>query len=127
MTKSKLNELLSIAKQAQAQWDKWESEGAYDQSPLSRESLNVAVLGQNSWRSLHKAIRASEPCTVLLQNGETRNIGTVGILTADQMMYYSETVNEPHTMEGVNLRFVESIEKVESTDKTLNAEDGNQS
>ena len=117
MANPKLNELLSIAKQAQAQWDKWESEGAYDRSPLSRESLNVAVLGQKSWRSLHPAIRASEPCIVLLQNGETRKVGTVGILTANQMMYYSETVNGPHTIEGVNLRFVESIEKVEESPK----------
>ena len=117
MANAKLNELLSIAKQAQAQWDKCESEGSYDQYPLSRESLNVAVLGQRSWRSLHRAIRASEPCTVLLQNGETRKVGTVGILTDDQMMYYSETVNGPHTLEGVDLRFVASIEKVEESPK----------
>ena len=109
-----LNRLLERAKQAQAQWDKWESEGDYNRSPewkaLSRSSLDA-------WTAVHRAIREAEPCIVFLQNGETRNIGTVGVLTADQMMYYSETVNAKYAMQGTNLKFVASIEKVEESPK----------
>ena len=122
MTNAKLNELLSIAKQAQTQWDKWESEGEYDRSP---EWKALSRSAHDSWTALHRAIRESEPCIVSLQNGETRNIGTVGMLCSSLMMYYSEDVRAKYTKAGTNLKFVKAIEKVESTDQGLNAEDGN--
>ena len=108
MNSAKLNELLSIAKQAQ--WDKWESEGEYDRPP---EWKGLYRSAQDAWTVLHRAIREAEPCLLSLENGETRNIGTVGLLCSSLMMYYSEVVRAKYTMAGTNLKFVTSIEKVE--------------
>ena len=121
MTNAKLNELLGIAKQAQSQWETWENEGAYDLLPSWKPLYRQA---QDAWTALHRAIRESEPCIVSLENGETRKIGTVGMLCSSLMMYYSEDVRAKHTMAGTNLKFVASIEKVESTAKDLSTEEG---
>ena len=109
MTNAKLNELLGLAKQAQQQWDKWEDEGTFDRLPSWKPLYRQA---QDSWTTLHRAIREAEPCLLSLENGETRNIGTVGMLCSSLMMYYSEDVRAKYTMAGTNLKFVASIEKV---------------
>ena len=114
MNNAELNELLEIAKESQAQWDKWESEGEYDRAPEWKGLFRSA---QDAWIVLHRAIREAEPCTLSLKNGQTRRVGTGGLLTADQMMYYSETVNAKYAMQGTNLKFVTSIEKVEESPK----------
>ena len=110
MTNIELNRLLERAKLLQRQWDKWESEGAYDRSP-SWKPLYRSV--QDSWTAVHRAIREAEPCIVSLENGETRQVGTVGMLCSSLMMYYSEVVRAKYTMAGTNLKFVASIEKME--------------
>ena len=108
MTNAKLNELLGIAKQAQSQWETWGNEGAYDRSP---EWKGLYRSAQDSWTAFHRAIREAEPCLLSLENGETRKIGTVGMLCSSLMMYYSEDVRAKHTMAGTNLKFVTSIER----------------
>lgn len=110
MTNAKLNELLGLANQAQAQWDKWAGEGYYNRSPEWKTLYRSA---RDAWTVFHRAIREAEPCIVFLQNGETRNIGTAGMLCSSLMMYYSEKPDAKWTMAATNLKFVASIEKVE--------------
>lgn len=105
-----LNALLWVAKESQQQWDHWESEGDYDRSPEWKVLYRSA---RDSWTVLHRSIREAEPCLITLENGKTRQIGTVGVLTADLMMYYSEDTNAKYAMQGTSLKFVTSIEKVE--------------
>ena len=112
MINGELNELLRAAKESQQQWDKWGSDGDYNRSS---EWKALSRSAQDSWTVLHRAIRESEPCIVNLENGKTRQIGTVGALTADLMMYYSEDTNAKYAMQGTSLKFVTSIENVEDS------------
>ena len=105
----KLNQLLEEAKQAQQAWDKWESEGAFDRLP----SWNLLYRStRDCWTLLHRAIIESVPCDLLLENGETRQIGTAGALTSDLMMYYSPDKNAKYTFQSTSLQFVCKIEKI---------------
>lgn len=108
MTNVELNELLKTAKDSQADWDLWKRDGVYDRSPEWKELYRSVV---NAWTILHKAILKSAPCNFHLENGESRNIGTPGLLTDDLMLYYSESVDAQSTMQGTNLKFVTRIER----------------
>ena len=104
-----LSQLLDKAKQAQQAWDEWESEGAFDRVP---EWKLLYRSTRDAWTLLHRAIIESVPCDLLLKNGETRQIGTAGVLTSDLMMYYSPDKNAKYTFQGTSLKFVCKIEKI---------------
>ena len=108
MTNAELSALLSEAKDAQKKFD---AEGLYSRSPMWRITRGRA---ESAWGLLYDAILEAEPCTVLLESGDSRTVCTVGALTSDQMMYYSPSANAKHTMYGISLRSVASIEKVDA-------------
>ena len=113
MNNSELNALLSDAKEAQ---QKFHAEGVYSRSPMWRITRGRADV---AWNLLYEAILKNEPCTVLMSGGESRTICTVGALTADQMPYYSPSTNAKHTIYGLSLRSIESIEIMEKVEEQL--------
>ena len=89
MNNAKLIALLSEAKDAQKKFD---AEGSYSRSPMWRIARGRA---ESAWGLLHDAILEAEHCTVLLESGESRTVGTIG--------------------DGFSLRSVASIENVEES------------
>ena len=104
-----VNDLLSAAKLAQAEWDAWEAAGEYDRDETWKQ------LHQNkgdAWGDLYRSISeasAQGPLRFGLKSGPIE-VGTVGVLTSTEMMYYSAEVGSKWAYRGVCLRSVESIE-----------------
>ena len=104
MTNAKLNELLSIAKQAQKELYEW---------PFGLMGKPIPVGTRECWDSLRLAMRSDLPLSIRLKTGGVRQIGTIGGLTESLLLFYSEIRYAGCCMEAVDLRIVASIEKVE--------------
>ena len=107
-----LNSLLADAKHAQQGFAKWRRDSGY--KPFLQENL-LYQSAIKLWTLLYEAMIESVPIELTLANGEIRNARTLGGLTKDLLMYYSETLKDKDTNEGINLQFIASIKKIVST------------
>ena len=107
-----LNQLLEEAKQAQQGLDKWRRTSGYKRLPEG-ELLHQSA--QNLWALCHRAMMEAVPIELTLANGEIREARTIGALTEDLLMFYSESFNSKSTNEGINLQFITSAEEMKST------------
>lgn len=105
MNNTELNALLDKARQAQKEWDDW----PYD---LTRQPLSSRL--EVGWSVLHAAITSDLPVSLRLATGGVLHVGSVGTLTENLLLFYSEIRYAGCCMEAVDLRLVTSIEKVEA-------------
>ena len=104
MNNAELNELLSITKQAQKELYEW---------PYGSMDKPIPTGTRKCWDSLRLAMRSDLPLSIRLETGGVRQIGTIGGLTENLWLFYSEIRYAGCCMEAVDLRMVTSIEKVE--------------
>lgn len=105
-----LNSLLADAKYGQQGLDKWRKTSGYKRLPEG-EILYRSV--QDLWTLFHRAMMETVPVEITLANDEIQQARTIGALTEDFLMYYSESSNSKSTNEGVNLHFITSIERID--------------
>ena len=104
MNNLSLNELLEIAEQGQKEWNEWPESAPH--TPLPRGTRKL-------WDALHTGMIEDLPVSIRLATGGVRQVGSVGALTGNLLLFYSEILHAPYCMEAVDLRLVVSIEKVE--------------
>lgn len=107
---SDLDIFLLRAKRAQEKWDEWENK-------CSRNEISKQLYQdkRDAWAALYRLIHRSSiygPLRFITLDSETINVGTVGMMTSEQLLYYSLEANAKWTLSEICLRTVQSIKLV---------------